>query len=70
MNRAFPARVASIRAARNGRADDRPDDTVRMATALLAASPRVAIVTPGLWRADARGWERRGGEIALAHALR
>ncbi|MCL7991017.1 MAG: hypothetical protein M8840_07745 [marine benthic group bacterium] len=70
MNRAFPSRVASIRAARNGRADDPPDDTVRMATALLAASPRVAIVTPGLWRADARGWERRGGEIALAHALR
>ena len=70
MNRAFPARVASIRAAGNGRADDPPDDTMRMATALLRASPRVAIVTPGLWRADARGWERRGGEMALAHALR
>lgn len=70
MNRAFPARVASIRATRDDRSDDGPDETVRMATALLAASPRVAIVAPGLWRADARGWERRGGEVALAHALR
>lgn len=41
-----------------------------MAAALLAASPRVAIAAPGLWRTDARGWERRGGEVALAHALR
>ena len=70
MNRTFPARVASIRTVWNSRTDEGPDTPVRMATALLASSPRVAIVTRGLWRADARGWERRGGEMALAHTLR
>lgn len=40
-----------------------------LGTALLAASPRVAVVGPGLCRADARGWTRRGGEEALARAL-
>ena len=66
MTRAFPARVASIRADPTVL----PEGATQMAAALLAASPRVAIVSPGLWRADARGWERRGGEVALAHALR
>ena len=66
MNRLFPARVASIRAD----PDALPEDATQLATALLAASPRVAIAAPGLWRTDARGWERRGGEVALAHALR
>jgi protein ImuB len=65
MNRAFPARVASVCVG----PDDLSDDVTRMAAALLAASPRVAIAAPGLWRTDARGWERRGGEMALAHAL-
>ena len=65
MSRVFPARVASIRVDQ----DDLSRDPVPMATALLAASPRIAVAAPGLWRADARGWERRGGDIALAHAL-
>lgn len=42
----------------------------RLATALLAGSPRVALASPGLCRADARGWERRGGEEALGRTLR
>jgi protein ImuB len=58
--------VASVRIDR----EDIPSDPMPMATALLAASPRVAVAGPGLWRADARGWERRGGDIAFAHALR
>jgi protein ImuB len=66
MSRVFPARVASIRVDR----EDIPTDPMPMATALLAASPRVAVAGPGLWRADASGWERRGGDVALAHALR
>jgi protein ImuB len=66
MSRVFPARVASIRVDQ----EDIPHDPMPMATALLAASPRVAVAGPGLWRADARGWERRGGDVALAHALR
>ena len=66
MSRVFPARVASVRVDQ----EDIPHDPMSMATALLAASPRVAVAGPGLWRADARGWERRGGDIALAHALR
>ena len=66
MSRVFPARVASVRVDQ----EDIPHDPMPMATALLAASPRVAVAGPGLWRADARGWERRGGDVALAHALR
>jgi protein ImuB len=66
MSRVFPSRVASVRVDR----EDILPDPMPMATALLAASPRVAVAGPGLWRADARGWERRGGDIALAHALR
>ena len=66
MSRVFPARVASVRVD----LEDIPPDPMPMATALLAASPRVAVAGPGLWRADARGWERRGGGVALAHALR
>ncbi|MFQ5680355.1 MAG: hypothetical protein ACE5HP_12960, partial [Gemmatimonadota bacterium] len=42
----------------------------RLAVALLAASPRVSVAGPGLCRADARGWGRRGGEEAFARALR
>jgi protein ImuB len=65
MSRVFPARVASVRVDQEGI----PHDPMPMATALLAVSPRVAVAGPGLWRADARGWERRGGDVALAHAL-
>lgn len=42
----------------------------RLAAALLAGSPRVAPVRPGVCRVDARGWERRGGESALVRTLR
>jgi protein ImuB len=42
----------------------------RLATALLAGSPRVCAVAPHLARVDARGWGRLGGEGALAEALR
>lgn len=41
----------------------------RLAAAFLAVSPRVMVVAPHLCRVDARGWERRGGEPALARAL-
>lgn len=41
-----------------------------LAAALLDASPRVAAAGPGLCRVDAGGWGRRGGEEALAGALR
>ncbi len=41
----------------------------RLAAALLAGSPRVALAGPGLCRVDPRGWGRRGGEIALARTL-
>lgn len=43
--------------------------TRRLAAALLAGSPRVMVAGPGLCRVDARGWERRGGEPALARTL-
>lgn len=43
--------------------------TRRLAAALLAGSPRVMVEGPGRCRADAGGWERRGGEEALARAL-
>jgi len=54
--------------------DDAAEDatgnaTHRLAVALLAGSPRVAVVGPGWSRVDARGWDRRGGEVALAHTL-
>lgn len=72
-------RIASVRAPeireRDGRAegDDRVsarEATRRLAAALLAASPGVMAAGPGLVRADARGWGRRGGEEALGRALR
>jgi protein ImuB len=65
MSRVFPSRVASVRVDR----EDIPPDPMSMATALLAASPRVSVAGSGVWRVDARGWERRGGDVALAHAL-
>ena len=43
--------------------------TRELATALFEATPRVAVAGPGLCRADARGWERRGGGEALARRL-
>jgi protein ImuB len=46
-----------------------PDATQQLAVALLAGSPRVAIVDVGWCRIDARGWGRRGGEPALAKTL-
>lgn len=41
----------------------------RLAASLLAVSPRVWSVGPGRCRADARGWERLGGEEELGRAL-
>lgn len=55
----------SIREGGGGNADG----TRALAAALLAGSPRVMIAGPGLCRADAGGWERRGGEEALARRL-
>jgi protein ImuB len=69
MSRPFPARVASVRFTTDG-AMDGAAGAARAAAILLAASPRVAAAGAGLCRADARGWERRGGEAALARALR
>lgn len=66
-------RVASVRAPElrevDGRASAR-EATRRLAATLLAGSPRVMAAGPGLVRADARGWERRGGGEALGRALR
>lgn len=45
-------------------------DPAELTAALLSASPRVRRAAPALWRADARGFERRGGAEALAEALR
>lgn len=67
MSRLHPARLATVRVAVP------PDDPAagpRLASALLAGSPRVAGVGPGQARVDARGWERLGGEPALARTLR
>lgn len=52
------------RGAGTGKKEDR-----RLAVALLDASPRIAGVGPGSWRLDARGWDRRGGEEALADRI-
>ena len=65
VSRLRPARIASVRA--DPSAEDTPH---RLAVALLAGSPRVAVVGPGWSRVDARGWDRRGGEGALARTLR
>lgn len=43
--------------------------TRELAAALFEATPRVAVAGPGLCRADARGWGRRGGGEALARRL-
>ena len=65
MSRLWPARIASVRAN-----PATTDAAHQLAVALLAGSPRVAVVGPGWSRVDARGWDRRGGEIALARTLR
>ncbi len=73
MNRLRPARIASVRAdptAAGIAGDGTADATHQLAVALLAGSPRVAVVEPGWSRVDARGWDRRGGEAALARTLR
>ena len=61
-----PDRVATVLVAEGGD----PVDRARLAAALLSGSPRVAPAGPGACRADARGWDRRGGEDALVRALR
>lgn len=61
-------RIASVLAPGLAREDDL-EGTRRLAVALLSASPRVMVVSPGLCRVDARGWDRRGGEEALGEAL-
>ena len=64
-----PSRVATVLTPENPALSNDPGGT-RLATALLAGSPRVAPVGPGVCRVDARGWDRRGGESALVRALR
>jgi len=64
-----PSRVATVLTPENPALSNDPGGT-RLATALLAGSPRVAPVGPGACRVDARGWDRRGGESALVRALR
>jgi protein ImuB len=60
------ARIASIRVADP---EAGPSYLPRLTRALLAGSPRVAQVGMGLFRVDARGWERLGGEGELARTL-
>ena len=59
-------RVASIRVA-GPEVDE--SHLPRLTEALLAGSPRVAQAGGDLFRVDARGWERLGGEVALARTL-
>lgn len=61
-------RVASVCAPALGEDGDLVR-TRELAAALFEATPRVAVAAPGLCRADARGWERRGGGEALARRL-
>lgn len=70
MSRTHPARVATVRVSLEGTDGTWSDAGRRLAAALLAGSPRVALAGPGLARVDARGWDRRGGESALARTLR
>ncbi|MDH3427938.1 MAG: hypothetical protein OEM23_05830 [Gemmatimonadota bacterium] len=65
MTRLRPARIATVRVD-----SEVADEAYHLAVALLAGSPRVAIVDRGWCRVDARGWSRRGGEPALADTLR
>lgn len=70
MSRMHPARIAAVRVKLEGTEEMWPDAGRRLAAALLAGSPRVALAGPGLARVDARGWDRRGGEPALGRTLR
>lgn len=65
--KAAPSRVATVLVSPASTVD--PSGT-RLATTLLAGSPRVAPVGSNACRVDARGWDRRGGERALARTLR
>ena len=73
MGRVASVRIADLPRGRAGGASPRDDGegppARRLAVSLLAASPRVMVAGPGLCRVDARGWERRGGEVAFARAL-
>lgn len=61
----MPSRIASVWI------PDVSEEAGRELTAaLLEASPRVMRAATGLWRVDAAGWERRGGERGLARVLR
>ena len=64
-----PSRVATVLTTEGSALSIDPGGT-RLATALLAGSPRVAPVGSGACRVDARGWDRRGGESALVRTLR
>ncbi len=64
-----PSRVATVLVS-EGPALSGDSGGTRLATALLAGSPRVAPVGPQACRVDARGWDRRGGETVLVRTLR
>jgi protein ImuB len=72
VSRIAPGRIASVRATPPPAADgkDAGPAVPRLAVVLLSAAPRVAAVGEALCRVDARGWGRRGGDDALARALR
>ncbi len=59
-------RIASIRVA-GPEVDE--SHLPRLTEALLTGSPRVSQAGRDLFRVDARGWERLGGEVALARTL-
>jgi protein ImuB len=69
VSRIHPARVATVRVTPGPRRDDEAAGH-RLAAALLVGSPRVCAVASHLARVDARGWGRRGGDVALARTLR
>lgn len=71
MASAAPARIATLRVDVDpaSHSASEASGAARLIEALLAGSPRVTLAGSGVGRVDARGWERRGGEGALARTL-
>lgn len=62
-------RIATVRLDAGAGPEEDGDLRRRLSRVLLAGSPRILLAGPTLGRLDARGWDRRGGEEALARAL-
>lgn len=62
-------RIATVRLDAGAGPEEDGDLRRRLSRVLLAGSPRILLAGPTLGRLDARGWDRRGGEEALARVL-